>query len=166
MHVFMQFCDFERCASGADGTAEEAERLARERFITERQKSLLENSKIAAFFASSLYRKTISESRRVYRERRFNLSIPAESLSKDCMETVGCKTPESDFVLVQGVIDCFCENADGTYTLIDFKTDYVPWGAEGERILAERHGEQMAVLQNGNRKNDGAQGFKERAVVV
>ena len=147
MHVFMQFCDFERCASGADGIAEEAERLARERFITERQKSLLESSKIAAFFASSLYRKTISESRRVYRERRFNLSIPAESLSKDCMETVGCKTPESDFVLVQGVIDCFCENADGTYTLIDFKTDYVPWGAEGERILAERHREQMAFYK-------------------
>ena len=41
---------------------------------------------------------------------------------------------------MQGVIDCFFENPDGSYTVVDYKTDRVRTGEE----LAERHKVQIS----------------------
>jgi ATP-dependent helicase/nuclease subunit A len=71
---------------------------------------MLDFAALKAFFASELYT-AIKASPRVYREKRFSVS--------DTDKTSGEK------MLVQGVIDCFFENPDGSYTVVDYKTDRV-----------------------------------------
>jgi len=126
LHMFMQFCNFD--LSQQDINAE-AERLTKEGFIDERQKSLLDTAKLEEFFASDFY-KDIRNSEKIYREQRFNLGV--DVFDKDLPGEV----------LVQGVIDLFYENNDGTYTVVDFKTDRV-FGDGAEKTLIDRHKEQL-----------------------
>ena len=123
MHVFMQFANFAACEE--HGAKAEAARLADEGFLTETQKNLLDFTRLDGFFRTPLYQK-IRSARKVYRELRFNLRLPAEEVLKGIPQT-------DDFVLVQGVIDCFIEGADGSYSVIDFKTDRVAPDALAER---------------------------------
>ena len=44
-------------------------------------------------------------------------------------------------ILMQGVIDCFFENSDGTFTLVDYKTDALRAGEE--ESLCRRYGVQL-----------------------
>lgn len=133
MHVFMQFAQFAACEN--DGCAAEADRLAEESFLTEKQRGLLDTDALDAFFRTPLY-ETIRTAKQVYRELRFNLKVAAKEVLRDAPST-------DDFVLVQGVIDCFLENADGSYTVIDFKTDRVR-AEDAERVLIERYRAQLA----------------------
>ena len=134
MHVFMQFANFAACEE--HGAKAEAARLADEGFLTETQKNLLDFTRLDGFFRTPLYQK-IRSARKVYRELRFNLRLPAEEVLKGIPQT-------DDFVLVQGVIDCFIEGADGSYSVIDFKTDRVKRDG-GEALLAERYSNQLAL---------------------
>lgn len=131
MHTFLQFAVFERCER--DGCTAEAQILAQEGFITEKQRDMLDFAKLDGFFATELYC-DIKSAVKIHRELRFNLSAEAKDVIAGAPET-------SDFVLVQGVIDCFIENSDGTYTVIDFKTDRVGGNAG---LLVERYKNQLA----------------------
>ena len=132
MHVFMQFADFAACE--AHGVKIEAERLVSDGFLTETQRDLLDFGKLNGFFKTALYEK-IRSAEKVYRELRFNLKVAAGEVLADAPET-------DDFVLVQGVIDCFIRESDGSYTVIDFKTDHVKSGEE--QLLAGRYANQLA----------------------
>ncbi len=132
MHVFMQFADFAACE--AHGVKIEAERLVSDGFLTETQRDLLDFGKLNDFFKTALYEK-IRSAEKVYRELRFNLKVAAGEVLADAPET-------DDFVLVQGVIDCFIRESDGSYTVIDFKTDHVKSGEE--QLLADRYANQLA----------------------
>ena len=132
MHVFMQFADFAACE--AHGVKIEAERLVSDGFLTETQRDLLDFGKLNGFFKTALYEK-IRSAEKVYRELRFNLKVAAGEVLADAPET-------DDFVLVQGVIDCFIRESDGSYTVIDFKTDHVKSGEE--QLLADRYANQLA----------------------
>lgn len=90
---------------------------------------MLDFKKLDGFFKSNLYEK-IKNSRDVRREMRFNILVDGEKLSA---RAAGEK------ILVQGVIDCFFENADGGYTVVDFKTDRV----RDAETLIERHRSQL-----------------------
>lgn len=127
MHTFVQFCDYAICAK--KGCAYEAERLLREQFITCEQYEMLDMKKLDRFFSSSLYEK-IRSSAHVHREMRFNILVDGDKLSE---KAAGEK------ILIQGVIDCFFENPDGTYTVVDFKTDRV----NSPDILVQRHSTQL-----------------------
>lgn len=127
MHTFVQFCDYAICAK--KGCAYEGERLLNEAFITPKQYEMLDFKKLDGFFKSNLYEK-IKNSRDVRREMRFNILVDGEKLSA---RAAGEK------ILVQGVIDCFFANADGSYTVVDFKTDRVRDAA----TLIERHRSQL-----------------------
>lgn len=133
MHVFMQFASFENCEKS--GCFKEAERLLYEGFITEKQKDILDIDKLDEFFSTDLY-KDIKCAEKTFRELRFNLRVKASEVISNIPQT-------DDFVLVQGVIDCFVKNTDGTYTVIDFKTDRVP-DENGADILRERYSGQLA----------------------
>ena len=132
MHVFMQFADFAACE--AHGVKIEAERLVSDGFLTETQRDLLDFGKLNGFFKTALYEK-IRSAEKVYRELRFNLKVAAGEVLADAPET-------DDFVLVQGVIDCFIRESDGSYTVIDFKTDHVKSGEK--QLLADRYANQLA----------------------
>ncbi len=132
MHMFMQFANFARCAEG--GCQAEAERLCEAAFLTKEQLALLDVARLDDFFRTALYEK-IRAAKAVYRELRFNLKVRPEEVLRGVPQT-------EDFVLVQGVIDCFIENADGSYTVIDFKTDRV--GKNGKEVLITRYAGQLS----------------------
>ena len=133
MHTFLQFADFSACESGS--CTQEADRLRENGFITAKQHSMLDIEKLDNFFKTPLYAH-IKSAKAVHRELRFNLSAKPDEVIANAPET-------SDFVLVQGVIDCFTENNDGTYTVIDFKTDNVK-AENAADILTERYKNQLA----------------------
>lgn len=122
-HVFMQFCDYKNIENGS--VSEEAARLLNNRTITAAQAEMLDIKALERFFESELY-KRITRSPRVYREKRFSV--------RDRLGSNG------ESVLVQGVIDCFFENPDGSFTVVDYKTDRVKTPNE----LIERHRVQLA----------------------
>ena len=132
MHLFMQFADYKRCENG--GCAAEADRLFADGFIDGRTRALLDLPTLDGFFATELYGQ-VKNSKHVYRERRFNLEQDAGDYTDAAQR--GIRN-----VLVQGVIDLYFENGDGTYTVVDFKTDSVG-EQDGESVLKQRHSAQL-----------------------
>ncbi len=125
-HVFMQFCDFDRVEK--DGVAAEARRLAEKKLISAEQLEMIDPEALSAFFGSELYSR-MRRSKKLYREKRFSV--------RDSL--FGADEP----VLVQGVIDCFYENPDGSYTVVDYKTDRVT----DAKTLADRHRVQLGCYK-------------------
>ena len=82
----------------------------------------VETEKIRKFLESPLGRRLLA-AQKVNREVRFNLEIPCSEIYVD----IGEVEYEDETVLLQGIIDCYFEEADGL-VLIDYKTDYVPAG--------------------------------------
>ncbi len=141
-HLFMQFCDFSHFDVSSDELMErvetEASLLAERKFITSRMASLVNVHQVTRFFASETY-KEILGAKKVWREHRFNVRLPARDFTED-----GALAAElgNQTLLVQGVIDCFYENVDGTVTLIDYKTDYISPELDFDAacsLLLERH---------------------------
>ncbi|MBR4979648.1 MAG: PD-(D/E)XK nuclease family protein, partial [Clostridia bacterium] len=135
MHMFMQFADYAECEN--EGCKKQAEKLFSDGFITETQKELLDITKLDNFFKSDLYGK-IKKARKIYRERRFNLLAKPGEVIDGLPSEIG----KDEFVLVQGVIDCFIEKEDGSFAVIDFKTDRVS-GEGAEETLVERYANQL-----------------------
>ncbi len=109
-HLFMQFCDFGTVERY--GVEHEANRLLNVSIIDKIQREMLNIDSLSRFFESDLYEQ-ICTSDHVCREKRFSI------LDKTVFES------NTEPVLVQGVIDCFFKNRDGTYTVVDYKTDRV-----------------------------------------
>lgn len=128
MHEFMQFCDFQNVEK--NGAVDEAKRLCAAKMLETEQLSLLNIGKLEGFFKSKLYSE-IKASPRVFREKRFSINESATLIGGE----------EGEELLVQGVIDLFFENEDGTYTVVDYKTDYV--GGDDEISLIEHHRSQL-----------------------
>jgi ATP-dependent helicase/nuclease subunit A len=128
-HQVMQFCDFAAMAKDPQG---EMERLVTRGFLSAEDLGLVNRDQIAAFFRSELYKKLLA-SPAVEREKRFNVLL--------CGSDLGVGEGE---VLVQGVVDAWFENPDGTLTILDFKTDRVK-SENGEAVLRERHGHQLRL---------------------
>ncbi len=119
-HLFMQFCDFSLAEKDINA---EISRLVAVKMISQKQAKMLDESALSKFFQSELYMR-IKASKKVYREKRFSV--------KDIFG-------DNQSILVQGVIDCFFENPDGSFTVVDYKTDRVKSFQE----LAKRHGIQL-----------------------
>ncbi len=137
-HIFMQFADYESLEKS--GAAHEADRLLSLGFITERMREIMDLSVLDAFVKSELYAK-IKESTRQYRERRFNLRLPASEFTDDTDAKL-----DDAYILVQGVSDLYFENPDGSFTLVDFKTDRVKEN-DGADILKRRHSAQLTYYK-------------------
>ncbi|MBE6612602.1 MAG: hypothetical protein E7632_08920 [Ruminococcaceae bacterium] len=149
-HLFMQFCDFSRFrhASGSLEALvrEEAARLAAAHFVTPRTASLADVRRLAGFFAGETFRE-ICASPRVFREHRFNVKLPAGDFTAD--EEMR-RELRGETILVQGVIDCFYENPDGSLTILDYKTDFIPPELtfdEARAMLIDRHGLQLGYYK-------------------
>lgn len=125
MHEFMQFASFENVEK--HGVREEAKRLAEKKFITGEQIALLNIRQLERFFCSPLYEE-IRSSPRVFREKRFSVIENAQLLGEKYAS-------QNEKILVQGVIDLFFANPDGTFTVVDYKTD----SDDNSDAVAERH---------------------------
>lgn len=133
MHSFMQFCDFEAAAADVE---KEAKRLSELGFISRAQAEILDFDALGGFFRSELYAQ-MKNAVHIYREQRYNL-LQSASKYYDAPEANG------QTLLIQGVIDCFFENASGEIILVDFKTDRVSKD-DGESVLRARHTPQLEL---------------------
>jgi len=141
-HAFMQFCDFDNIDN--NGVRAELERLKEKRFIAADIAELVDISALEAFFCSELY-SLMRNSRRVYREKRFNVNLDASEFTNNHSRELS-----GEKILVQGVIDCFIYDDKGDIILIDYKTDRIPGhmsNKEGRVMLAERHSTQLSYYK-------------------
>jgi hypothetical protein len=148
-HEFLQFCDLRRLLDlGVDA---EAERLLSGRFLSAESLSLVRRDELEVFRASPLLAEML-DAGDIRRELRFNVMLPASLFSGDpaLAEALG----DSE-VLVQGVMDCVFISADGTLTLVDYKTDRIPKGLGADAaasFLLERHRDQLRYYAMALRK--------------
>lgn len=138
-HMFMQFCDFESVEER--GVEHETARMLSLGYISCEIAELIDRKAICRFFESDFYKYEIKSAKKLRREYRFNVKFPAACFTrlKEKREAL-----RGESIFVQGIIDCFRENDDGSYTLVDYKTDANTASDEAfERILAQRHAPQL-----------------------
>lgn len=123
-HLFLQFCDFET-ASKPLGIKQEIARLRDASILSEEAADALSEQKLSAFFSSDLFQKRFKAAT-VRREFKFSVLVPA------VWAFPASDAQSEEEVLLQGVIDCLLEDADG-FTIVDFKTDAVSGAALAAR---------------------------------
>ena len=132
-HTFLQFVDFSRAGS-LDGLRAEADRLVSEGRLDEDERGALDLKAVERLFASPLGQRMRAASE-VRREFRFLLLCDAADYTDGA-------APE-DEILLQGVVDCCFREADGSLTVVDYKTDRVAASEVPER--AARYRGQLAA---------------------
>ncbi len=143
-HLFMQFCDFEKAE--ADVRAE-AQRLVDRGFIKEENRDLISYKEVEAFFGSDMYKrmKSAQSAGRLFcREYRFNIELDAADFTEDMQRK---KALSDEKLLVQGVIDCFFEEEDGSITVADYKTDRIYGGEQAVAEFKARHERQLSYYK-------------------
>ena len=114
-----------------EAIAEAVAGMVRDGFLTSLQGEAVKPEVLSAFFASPLGREVCS-SATLRREFKFSILVPA----RDYWPQAGA----GEEVLLQGVVDCFFETAEGI-TVVDFKTDRV--AGEALRQRAEEYRPQL-----------------------
>ena len=132
LHVAMQYLDYAKTDSRQQ-VEEELARLVAGQYITPKQGEAVEPEDILTFFRSNLGLR-LKGAPQVEREFKFSLLAPAGDYYPDGGE---------DEVLLQGVVDCWFREADGSVTVIDFKTDRVT--ADTVHARAEEYRPQLEV---------------------
>ena len=131
-HLFMQFCDLENLVRR--GAAEELARLTDSGFIGPEDSKRVRVTEIKRFERSGLLSEMLS-ARKIYRELRFNVYLPASLFTEDEEKRLAYGGRD---ILVQGVIDCIIEREDGSIILCDYKTDRLTKEELSNRSLAEK----------------------------
>jgi len=149
-HLFMQFCDFDNVVSL--GVEAELNRLFERGFIDKRNADLVNKDKVNSFFNSGLYN-SVKNAKEIWRERRFNINLPADRFTQD--ETTKARLA-GEKVLVQGVIDLLFVDKEDRLILADYKTDFFTKSeiesGEAETILIDRHSNQLSYYAEACRK--------------
>ena len=150
-HVFMQFCDF--AALKANGVKSELDRLTAESFLSRDVADAVSVDAVEGFVRSDLFAE-ITASPEVWRERRFNVLLPAAEFSQENDGSL-----EGEQVLVQGVVDCVYVDRDGKMVLVDYKTDSTRGLDREEAIimLKERHSQQLKYYKRALEKLTGGE---------
>lgn len=126
-HLVLQYLDF----SGGNA-AEQVAMLRARNLLTEEQAAEVDLEALDRFLASPLAQE-IRQGRNVLREYRFTLLMDAGEYDS--------AVSGGDRMLLQGVVDCCFETADGL-TVVDFKTDRV-FSALEVRQRAEHYRPQL-----------------------
>ncbi len=95
---------------------------------------------VCAFFRGGMGKSVLS-AKRVYREQPFEIEISAREYDASLGEEY-----ENESVVVQGIIDLFFEDADGSITLVDYKTDRCKTEEE-QRAVGERYRRQVELYE-------------------
>ncbi len=105
-HAFLEHVRF-----GSD-VREELARMEREQFLTPEQLALLNAEHLGRILSLGALRR--AEGKRLYREQRFLVSLPAR-------EVPSLGIDSDDEIVFQGAIDLLVEEGDGKYTVVDYK---------------------------------------------
>ena len=122
-HFVLQHLDLTKVLN-AEQVAKQVAELQARGALTQQECSMVQVQRIAAFFAHPLGRR-LQASQNVQREFPFEILIPGGQIFESY-------AGESS-LLMQGVIDCCFEEADGL-VLVDYKTDRVESSEDIERI--------------------------------
>ncbi len=145
-HLYLQFCDIDRLLRlGAEA---ELSTLVSGEFLSADEAAAVRLDEIEKFKKSELISR-MQGAKRIWRELRFNIRLPAENFSRDPQRRAAVSGKK---ILVQGVIDCIIENPDGTLSLIDYKTDRLTEGELRDKALATeklllRHQRQLSYYR-------------------
>lgn len=115
LHIVMQHIDIRLATDLGSIESAIAEMVSRE-IIRPEEAALAETEKILSFFQSPLGQRVIKSSG-YYRERPFNMLLPAKDVLPGAIDN-------DESLIVQGVIDLYFEEADGL-VLVDYKTNYI-----------------------------------------
>lgn len=120
IHKFMELYDF---GKGAD--EEEYSRVLKE-LVARGMKGLSEVfsfDMVKQFFACSLAQEMVDAQRqnRLFKEAQFVVGFPANEV----LDEAHCIGMEEETILVQGIIDAYYEQDDGTLVIMDYKTDRI-----------------------------------------
>ncbi len=128
-HAFMEFLDFSR----SDELEMQLEELISCGKMSQEEGEALNLEDIRKFLRSRTGERMACAARagRLYRERPFVLGVPANEIRSDWnpLETV----------LVQGIIDAYFQEEDGSIVILDYKTDRVP----APQVLVEKYRAQL-----------------------
>ncbi|MBO7304295.1 MAG: UvrD-helicase domain-containing protein [Clostridia bacterium] len=116
-HNFLQFFDMEKLIG--TGVQRELSRLVDEEFISKDNAGRVRIFELELFLSSPLF-KEMREAKKLLREFRFSVMLPAVLFTGDEEKRAAYAGRE---VLLQGVIDCITVDANGDFHLIDYKTD-------------------------------------------
>ena len=103
--------------------------LYQRELLTATEKDAVEPQWITAFFATPLG-KTFMEAKRILREQPFTWRVVDS---------------DGDAQILQGIVDVIVEEADGSYSIIDYKTDNVSNDVEAE--MKKRHAQQLTIYR-------------------
>ncbi|MBQ8303307.1 MAG: UvrD-helicase domain-containing protein [Clostridia bacterium] len=142
-HLVMQFCDLERL--DRLGAKEELGRLEKDGFISKEDAERVRLREIEMFRKSKLFSEMLN-AKKVWRELRFNVLLPASEFTEDDEKI---KAYFGKDILVQGVIDCIIERTDGSLILCDYKTDRLTKEELSNRGLAEEKLRNKHAMQLG-----------------
>lgn len=116
-HLFLQFCNFEELKS--HGASYELDVLVQKGFIPSDTAELVYMDELDRFADSELMAQLLS-AKRIFREQRFNILLPASEFTQNDEFRAQIANEK---IAVQGVIDLILEDADGKISLYDYKTD-------------------------------------------
>lgn len=134
LHAFMQFVDF---AAARSDIPSQIARLTSEGYLTETQANSIDEERAERFIHSELVTRCLN-AEAVYKEYRFNVSIPAKMVDPGIDEAF-----REEKVILQGAVDlAFVE--DGELVIVDYKTDRVKQPKE----LAERYASQLLLYKD------------------
>ena len=134
MHVLLHRADLAACTD-EQAVLAQADLLAAQGYLTVDERAQVWPGPIVAFARSDLGRRTLL-AQKVLREYEFSILLDAGELLEE--------GPPGEDVLLNGAIDLLLFEPDGL-TVIDFKTDRVQPGGEGEK--AREHALQLALYR-------------------
>lgn len=140
MHMVMQHVDL-RNPITPETIRQQLESMVEKELLTEDQKQVIDVEQIVQFFSSDLGQRML-KAESLKREVPFSAAFPASVAYPDWKG-------ENEPILVQGVIDCVFEDADGL-VLVDYKTDgihdrYKGGFEEARPILEKRYQVQLEL---------------------
>ena len=131
-HNFLQF--FELRNFGVGKADSELKRLVEKEFMSKKDAERVRLNEIELFAKSKLLQK-MQDAKKLYREFRFNVMLPAALFTENEEKK---KAFEGREILLQGIIDCLIEDEDGNLHLVDYKTDRLTRAELADKALAQK----------------------------
>lgn len=140
-HTFLQFFELQTFLPG--DSKKELERLVKKNFLSAKDAERVRLDEIELFAKSELLF-SMKKAKKLYREFRFNVMLPASLFTANEEKR---KALEGRKILLQGVIDCLIEDNDGNLHLVDYKTDRLTADELKDKSLAQKKLSEKHSLQ-------------------
>ncbi|MBF8983398.1 helicase-exonuclease AddAB subunit AddA [Lutibacter sp. B2] len=124
IHFVMQHLDLNHIST-EDKIKEQIKKMVEVELLKSEEAEVVDVSKIANFFKSNIGKRIIN-TEKVFREVPFNL------VKKAC-EVVPDLDHCDEKLLIQGIVDCYFEEADGII-LVDYKSDYIEFDKKNQIV--------------------------------